>query len=64
MLREPVLMAWEALSSETLVQGLSQCYVAHSSDGWKSLDVCFENDDSKGPLRLVKTVRLEMHMRN
>lgn len=36
---EHVLMAWEEVSSESLVQGLSQCYMAHSLDGWKPSDV-------------------------
>lgn len=31
-------MAWEEISSESFVQGLSQCYMAHSSDGEKALD--------------------------
>lgn len=37
-LHEHECMAWEKISSESFVQGLSQCYMAHSSDGEKALD--------------------------
>lgn len=35
---EQVLMAWEETSSESFVQGLSQCYMAQSLDELKPLD--------------------------
>lgn len=38
MLHEHEHMAWEEISSESLVLGLSQCYMAHSSGGWKALN--------------------------
>lgn len=38
MLHEHECMAWEEISSESLVQGLSQCYVTYHLDGWKVLD--------------------------
>lgn len=38
MLHEHERRAQEEISSESLVQGLSQCYGAHSSDGWKALN--------------------------
>lgn len=53
-------MAWEAISSESLVHGLSQHYVAHSLGGWKLCDCLM----TQGALRLEKMVGLEVHVRN
>lgn len=54
------LMAWEEISSESLVTMLHGTWL----EWMENHSMCFETDDSKGAPRLVKMVRSEMHVRS